>query len=234
MRVVFMGANRTGWLCLNELLRMGENVVGIFTLPPRFSISYSNKPIPIATYQAFDDLAQAFDIPREIVTGSLNALTTKLQALKPDLILVNGWYHKIPEKILRIPPRGVVGFHPSLLPKYRGGAPLTWSLINDERETGMTLFYMEEGIDTGDIVAQERVPIATDDTIATLYEKVNQAMLSILRESWPRLKEGRVPRRAQDESQATYFPNRGPEDGLILWSWPSRKIYNWIRAQTTP
>jgi methionyl-tRNA formyltransferase len=121
-----------------------------------------------------------------------------------------------------------------LLPKYRGGAPVNWAIINGERETGMSMFYFDNGVDSGDVIGQARVSIDDRDTIATLYEKINQATLGLIREMVPRLKDGTAPRLKQDESQATYFPQRSPDDGLIDWGRPARAIYDWVRAQTTP
>jgi methionyl-tRNA formyltransferase len=234
MRIVFMGANNTGWLCLNELLTMGEQVVGIFTTPASFEISYSAKPVNLATHRSFDSLAQENNIPLLTVTEKLGSYADKLLEMQPDLVLVSGWYHLIPQTMLSIPRLGCIGFHPSLLPKYRGGAPVNWAIINGERETGMSMFYFDNGVDSGDLISQARVSIDDRDTIATLYEKINQATLELIREMVPKLKDGTAPRLKQDESQATYFPQRSPEDGLIDWGRPARAIYDWVRAQTTP
>lgn len=229
-----MGANLTGWLCLNEILTMGEQVVGIFTTPASFEISYSDKPVNVATHRSFDDLARENNIPLLTVTEKLGSYTDRLGELQPDLVLVSGWYHLIPQRMLGIPRLGCIGFHPSLLPKYRGGAPLTWAIINGERETGMSMFYFDNGVDSGDVISQTRVSIDDRDTITTLYEKINRATLDLIREMVPKLKNGTAPRLKQDESQATYFPQRSPEDGLIDWGRPAGAIYDWIRAQTTP
>jgi methionyl-tRNA formyltransferase len=234
MRIVFMSSNLTGWLCLNELLTMGEEVVGIFTSPSSFNISYSDTPVNIATYRSFDDLARDNHIPLVIVTEKLGQYTDRLRDMQPDLVLVSGWYHLIPKTMLSIPPLGCIGFHPSLLPKYRGGAPLTWAIINGEREAGMTMFYFDDGVDSGDVISQVRVNITDRDTIATLYKKINHATLGMIRSTMPLLKDGSAPRVKQDESQATYFPQRSPQDGMIDWALPAKAIYDWVRAQTMP
>jgi methionyl-tRNA formyltransferase len=234
MRIVFMGTNLTGWLCLNEILTMGEQVVGIFTTPASFEISYSAKRVNVATHRSFDGLARENNIPLLTVTGKLGTYAERLRELQPDLVLVSGWYHLIPQTMLSIPRLGCIGFHPSLLPKYRGGAPLSWAIINGERATGMSMFYFDNGVDSGDVIGQAHVSIDDRDTIATLYEKINRATLVLIRQLVPKLKNGSAPRLKQDESQATYFPQRSPEDGLIDWGRPARAIYDWVRAQTTP
>jgi methionyl-tRNA formyltransferase len=234
MRIVFMGTNLTGWLCLNELLAMGEEVVSIFTTPSSFNISYSDKPVNVATHRSFDGLAQENNIPLLSVTEKFGTYADSLRELQPDLVLVSGWYHLIPQTMLSIPRLGCIGFHPSLLPKYRGGAPVNWAIINGERETGMSMFYFDNGVDSGDVIGQAQVSIDDRDTIATLYEKINRATLVLIRKMVPKLKDGSAPRLKQDESQATYFPQRSPEDGLIDWGRPAATIYDWVRAQTTP
>jgi methionyl-tRNA formyltransferase len=213
---------------------MGEQVVGIFTTPASFEISYSTQPVNVATHRSFDGLAQENNIPLLTVTEKLGSYADKLREMQPDLVLVSGWYHLIPQTMLSIPRLGCIGFHPSLLPKYRGGAPVNWTIINGEREAGMSMFYFDNGVDSGDLIGQARVSIDDRDTIATLYEKINQATLELIREMVPKLKDGTAPRLKQDESQATYFPQRSPEDGLIDWGRPARAIYDWVRAQTTP
>ena len=140
----------------------------------------------------------------------------------------------IPTKILAIPPLGCVGIHASLLPKYRGGAPLVWAMIHGERETGVTMFFFEKGMDSGDVIAQNRFRIEQEDTISDVLRKSKLASLSILTEFLPQIASGTAPRIPQDESQATYFPQRSPEDGRIDWSWSSEQIRNFIRAQTKP
>ena len=234
MRIVFMGANQTGFLCLQELLAMGEQVVGVFTVPPRFSISYAKQPVAVATYRPFDQLASAHGVPLVVVDQPMREYVEPLRALRPDLIFVSGWYHLLPGAMLAIPQQGIIGLHPSLLPKYRGGAPLTWAIINGETQAGITLFHLGRGVDDGDIIGQERVAIGPDDTIATVYEQVNQSAVRLVRAMVPRLRQGTAPRIPQDASQASVFPQRAPEDGVIDWSWPARRIHDWVRAQTRP
>ena len=140
----------------------------------------------------------------------------------------------VPEVIRRIPPKGVAGIHASLLPKYSGGAPLVWAIINGEQEAGLTLFYFDEEVDSGDIIDQRRVEILLNDTIATLYSRIEEEGLLLLEKMLPQIAEGTAPRTIQKEKERTIFPQRKPEDGKINWSYPSLTIYNFIRAQTKP
>ena len=153
---------------------------------------------------------------------------------QPDLILALGWYYNVPKRARDFGPLGCLGIHASLLPKYRGGAPIPWAIINGEKETGVTLFHLVDDIDAGDIVAQGRFPIEEHDTCATVYEKAEMASVRILRECLPKIAAGRAQRIRQDHRQATVFPQRKPEDGLIDWSLTEKRIRDFIRAQTHP
>jgi methionyl-tRNA formyltransferase len=128
----------------------------------------------------------------------------------------------------------VAGIHASLLPKYRGGAPLVWAIINGEKTTGVSLFYFDQGVDTGDVIAQKKIEISDTDDIRTVYEKATLAAVDVLRESLPLIREGQAPRIPQDHANATIFPQRKPEDGLIDWTRTPDEIRNFIRAQTRP
>jgi len=121
-----------------------------------------------------------------------------------------------------------------LLPRYRGRCPVNWVLIHGERQTGVTLHYMEAKADRGDIVAQRAVLIGDDDTVQTLYAALTDAAATLIRETYPSLRAGRAPRLPQDHAAATTFGGRRPADGRIDWSQPARSIYNLVRAVTHP
>jgi methionyl-tRNA formyltransferase len=130
---------------------------------------------------------------------------------------------------------GAAGIHASLLPRYRGGAPLVWAIINGETTTGVSLFYLSDGVDDGDLIAQQEIAIGPDDDIAAVYGRATEASLGLLRRYVPLLREGRAPREPQDHRQATHVPQRRPEDGLIAWDRQSaRQAHDWVRAQTRP
>jgi len=131
-------------------------------------------------------------------------------------------------------PLGVVNLHGGRLPEYRGANVLQWAILNGERETAMTLHYVDEGVDTGPIIAEKRVPVQEEDTAFSLRERLGDAGSTLLVEWLPRLLEGRVPAVPQDERRARTWPRRRPEDGRIDWSWPDERIRNLTRALVKP
>jgi len=238
MRVVLLSSTVFGYRCLKEgiLSTPSVQLKGILTTPKQIEISYSEKPVEIKTHVDFSDLAEqaGCDVVtlRSKITSA--AYLEHIVRWQPDLLLALGWYYMIPRKVRESVPLGCAGIHASLLPKYRGGAPIPWAIINGETETGITLFYFSDGVDNGDIIAQESFLIEEDDTCATLYEKATRTSVDVLREYLPRIASGTAPRIPQDESEATYVLQRKPEDGLIDWSWDAKRIRNFIRAQTHP
>jgi len=127
-----------------------------------------------------------------------------------------------------------LNLHGSLLPRYRGRCPVNWVLVHGETETGITLHYMEEKADRGDIVAQTAIPITPEDTAATLLARMTAAAGQLFRETYPRLRSGQAERFPQDHARASYFGGRRPEDGKIDWRQPATAIYNLMRAVTHP
>lgn len=238
MRVALLSSTTFGYNCLKEgiLPAPSVQVVGILTTPREINISYSEKPVVIKTYANFDEVGKKIGCEVATMSGKMNSANylQYLRRWQPDLLLVLGWYYIIPRKVRESVGLGCAGIHASLLPKYRGGAPLPWAIINGESETGITFFYFDDGLDSGDVIAQERFPIEYHDTIRSVYEKATVASIKALREYLPQIAVGTAPRIAQDESQATYFPQRKPEDGLIDWSWNAKRIRDFIRAQTRP
>lgn len=152
----------------------------------------------------------------------------------PDLLFMISWRYLVPPHIYERPRLGAYVFHDSLLPAYRGFAPTVWAILNGEDHTGVTLFEAAEGVDTGPIIAQRRVPIDPADTIAEVLPRVTGACLDVLAEQLPALLAGTAPRTAQDASLATYTCRRLPEDNQIDWSRPAEDTYNLIRAVTAP
>lgn len=227
-RTVFVGAVEEGRRCLEGLLAAGERFAGLVTLKEEWARETSGA-VP------FDDLADLHGIPL-LKVRDLNhpKNVERLRAMAPDLLLVIGWTRLIGREILAIPSRGCIGFHASLLPRYRGRAPVNWVLINGETETGNSMIYLDPGVDTGDIADQRRIPITEDDDCRTLYRKVSDSAIEMLIQHLPALKRGEAPRRRQDESGASVMPRRRPEDGIIDWSKSARGLYNWVRALTHP
>lgn len=236
MRIVFFGASELGFRCCERLLEMGEEVVGILTIPREFRISYSAGPVRNVTHRSFGELSERYGVPVLEVTGKMSdpRYEEALREWRPDFGLAIGWYYMIPRRIRDLFPRGVAGIHASLLPRYRGGAPLVWAIINGESKTGVSLFYFDDGVDTGDLVAQREIRIAPEDTIRTVYDRAADVSVELVGEYVPRIRANDAPRVAQNHAEATCFPQRTPDDGLIDWSRGAREIRDFIRAQTRP
>jgi len=235
MSIVFFGTTDTGWHCLDQMLRAGLPVRGIVTGPPEFEISYAASKVKNLRHRSFENFQRDAGIPVAQFSRQFDERMLEiLSAWSPSLLVVIGWYHLIPLKVRALAPLGAVGVHWSLLPRYRGGSPLVWAIINGETETGASLFYLESKVDAGPIVAQEKVSIGEREEIDQLIAKLNLVSGRIVSEHIPKILAGTAAAQAQDESAATFFPPRSPSDGRIDWRWPSRRIYNFIRAQTLP
>ena len=233
MRVVFIGVVTVGWHCLKALLESKADVVGIFTANKQKMVKKSGMHPDY--FSEFGDLALEYGVPlHKIDDVSIRLDTTSIKELQPDIIFCIGWPQIIRRDILQIPTQGCVGFHPALLPERRGGAPINWSLIDGLTRSGVTLFYMDEGVDSGDIIAQRTLEIAIEDTAKSILGKVGNLGIQILKEYYPLIEKGKAPRISQDGIRATYTRRRHPEDGIIDWSKTSFSIYNWIRALTLP
>ena len=161
-------------------------------------------------------------------------MLARIAACRPDFLF--SFYYRLMLKapLLALAARGALNMHGSLLPRYRGRAPVNWAIIHGETQTGATLHYMTEKPDDGDIVAQTAVPILPDDTAKEVFDKVTVAAELTLHGALPALFAGTAPRRAQDRAQATYFGGRKPEDGVIDWSQPAVDIHNLVRAVAPP
>lgn len=159
-------------------------------------------------------------------------LLEQVQTLSPDIFIVVGWYHMVPKSWRELAP--AYGLHASLLPDYSGGAPLVWAIINGETKTGASLFELSDGVDNGPIVGQLSADIYPEDTISTLYERIEVLGVELLQTHLPRLAEGSAKPVVQNENKRRVYPMRVPEDGKIDWSLHARQVYDFIRAQTKP
>lgn len=241
MNVVFFGASAYGVKCLQAIIQIKEVVVvGVVTTPEEYTLTYNGgkdeKSMRNEAYGILNQICREHKIDCfQIEKMNESATYEMLRYWEPDLIVVSGWYHMIGKQIREIPKYGVVGLHASLLPKYRGGAPLVWQMINGEDKTGITLFYIEDGIDCGDIIASAEERIEETDTIATLYEKVGDRGIELLKTYLPLIAAGKAPRIKQDcLDDKDVWTQRKPEDGLIDWSKSPKEIERFVRAQTKP
>ncbi len=227
MKILVMAYHDVGYVCLGELISKGENVIGVVT--------HKDNPEENVWFKSVANLAISNNIPVFTPKKVNNPEFIEfIRSLGPDIIFSFYFRKLICQKILDIPEYGAINLHGSLLPKYRGRAPVNWVLVNGEKETGVTLHYMVKEADAGDIIAQKTVSIEFEDTAFTLYNKITDAAGKLLRETFPLIKEKQAPRIPQNHAEATYFGGRKQEDGIINWSLSNIKIYNLIRAVTHP
>jgi methionyl-tRNA formyltransferase len=161
-------------------------------------------------------------------------VAARIGELKPSIIYSFSYRHLIPESVLELAPLGAYNLHPSLLPAYRGRAPVNWVLVNGEREAGVTLHYMVARADAGDIVGQRAVAIDDNDNALTLYRKLVPLGVELIEQLHPKIVAATAPRRKMNIAKGSYFGRRKPEDGRIDWRWPARRIFNLVRAVTHP
>jgi methionyl-tRNA formyltransferase len=227
LRILLFGYHTIGYLCLQELIDRHEQVCAVVT--------HDDDPDEHIWFESVAELAQATGIP-VLTPKSPNTPECDhfIRSLRPDLILSCYYRRLLSKTLLAIPRLGGINLHGSLLPKYRGRSPVNWVLVNGETQTGVTLHYMNEEPDAGDIIAQRPVDIAFEDTALTLFKKVSQAALELFRATLPLIKAEIAPRLPQDSAQATYFGGRTPEDGRIDWERPALDLYNLVRAVTIP
>ncbi|AOG12517.1 methionyl-tRNA formyltransferase [Agrobacterium sp. RAC06] len=235
MKLVFVGASRFGLRCLDLACRLpGIDLVGVVTAPRTFSISYRPEGVTNVLYVDVAQFAEERGLPCAVLQSAMNdpALFEEVRSWKPDGFLVAGWYHMIPKAWRRLAP--AYGLHASLLPDYSGGAPLVWAMINGETRTGITLFEMDDGVDTGPILGQAEEPIFEDDTIATLYARIEDRGLALLYDALPRMADGTLKAHPQLAGGRRVMPQRSPQDGVLDWVRDSRYLQRFVRAQTRP
>jgi UDP-4-amino-4-deoxy-L-arabinose formyltransferase/UDP-glucuronic acid dehydrogenase (UDP-4-keto-hexauronic acid decarboxylating) len=212
---------------LEALLRHGFEIAAVFT--------HKDDPKENLWFRSVAQLAAQHSIP-VFAPDDLNhpLWVEKIKAMQPDMLFSFYYRNMIKTPLLEIPKQGCFNLHGSLLPKYRGRAPINWVLVNGETETGVTLHHMTIKPDDGDIVAQSKIAISNDDTAQTLNEKLVSLAGEMLNQCLPQLKNGNAPRISQNHSQATYFSGRKPEDGEIHWNKSANEIRNLVRAVTQP
>lgn len=236
MKIVFLGTTDFSSKILLHLLENGLTIQKLFITPKEFNISYSIDKVKNYNHVDLRTIAEEHQIPCYELDPPYNKKITdyynELAELKPDVILVMGWYFMVPRKIRETAKYGAWGIHASLLPKYAGGAPLVWAIINGEKETGVTLFRLDDGVDDGDIIEQRKISIDHDDSIKEVYAKATEASKSILLQSLKNIEK--VQFVSQDKSKIEVWPQRKPSDGEIDINWDAEKIYNFIRAQSSP
>ncbi|MFS8524082.1 MAG: methionyl-tRNA formyltransferase [Limnochordales bacterium] len=226
MRIVFMGTPDFAVPSLKALLAAGFHVAGVFTQPDRargrgHKVTYS--PVKAAALEANLPVFQ----PRRL--RDPEALEA-LRRLAPDVIVVVAFGQLLPKEVLELPPLGCINVHASLLPKYRGAAPIQAAIAAGETVTGVTTMYMDEGLDTGDMILRREVPIGPEDDAGTMHDKLADAGAELLVETLRLVAAGAAPRTPQDDAQATYAPKVEREHAAIDWRKSAAELFHHVRA----
>lgn len=211
---------------LEALIEKGYEVIGVVTQPDR---PKGRKKVLTAT--PVKEAALKFNLPvlqPEKLKGSPEL--EQIKAWKPDLVVTAAFGQLLPKEMLELPPFRCINVHASLLPKYRGGAPIHKAIIDGEEKTGVTIMYMAEKLDAGDVLTQVSIPIGETDDVASMFEKLSVVGAQLLIDTLPLLAEGKLEPIAQDESQVTYAPNIKREEEEIDWHKNGKDIYNHVRG----
>lgn len=226
LRILFMGTPDFAVPALQGLLRGPDLVVAAVCQPDKESGRGRKMQAPPVKL-----LAQASGVPvLQPKSVRTTAFLDEVATLHPDLIVVCAYGKILPSDLLRLPPLGAINIHGSLLPKFRGAAPIQWAVINGERETGVTIMQMDEGMDTGDILLPVAVPVTDEDTSGTMFAKLAEVGGRALLEAIARLKTGNLPPQKQDDSLATEAPMLSKEMGHLDWSQDARRLHCLIRG----
>ncbi|MBU3577057.1 formyltransferase [Polynucleobacter sp. UK-Kesae-W10] len=227
MHAVVFAYHDVGVNCLTALLKAGIQIDLVVT--------HQDDPHENVWFGSVAKLCVEKNIP--YVTPDANALSDlipKLQALAPDYLFSFYYRHMIPAQILACAKIAALNMHGSLLPKFRGRAPVNWAILHGETETGATLHIMEAKPDAGDIVGQVAVSIGPDETATDVFGKVSQAAVKVIDQVLPSLLEGKVPRRPNELQKGSYFGGRKPSDGQIHWDQSALQVHNLVRAVAPP
>lgn len=227
MKAVVLAYHNIGCVGVEALLRHGFHIAAVFT--------HSDDAEENLWFDSVAVLAASQNIPVYAPDNINHPLwVQKIRELAPDILFSFYYRNLLLQPILDIPPAGCLNLHGSLLPRYRGRAPLNWVLVNGEEETGVTLHYMTPRPDDGDIVGQKTIKISSEDTAKSLHEKAARATAVLMDELLPRIMAGTAPRHPQDHSQATTYGARRPGHGEIDWNRSAGEVRNLVRAVTRP
>lgn len=226
-RAVVFAYHNVGARCLRVLVRHGIDVALVVT--------HRDDPAETLWFERVADVADALGLPW-IDPKDANAaeVVARVTALAPDFLFSFYYRRMLGPALLAIPRRGALNLHGSLLPKYRGRAPVNWAVLHGERETGATLHDMTAKPDAGGIVDQEPVTIGPDETAQEVFDKVTLAAETVLDRALPALLAGTATRRVNDLAAGSYFGGRRPDDGRIDWSQPARRVHDLVRAVAPP
>ncbi|KAA6476469.1 methionyl-tRNA formyltransferase [Bacillus swezeyi] len=225
-RIVFMGTPNFSVPVLKTLIKDGYDVVGVVTQPDR---PKGRKKIMTPPPVKEEALRHGIPVlqPEKV---RIEEETDRILQLEPDLIVTAAFGQILPKKLLDYPKYGCINVHASLLPELRGGAPIHYSILEGKTKTGVTIMYMVEKLDAGDMLAKAEVEIEEEDNVGTLHDKLSKAGAALLSETVPKVIDGSVTPEKQDEEKATYAPNIKREQEQIDWSKPGEVLYNQVRG----
>ena len=227
MHAVVFAYHDVGVNCLKALLNAGIAVDLVVT--------HQDDPNENVWFGSVAKLCEETHIP--CITPNANQLidlVPQLQKLAPDYLFSFYYRNMIPAEVLSCAKIAALNMHGSLLPKFRGRAPVNWAILHGETETGATLHIMETKPDAGDIVGQSAVPIDPNETATEVFGKVSQAAVAVMNQVLPQLVQGHVPRKPNNLAQGSYFGGRKPADGQILWQQTAQQVHNLVRAVAPP
>ena len=213
----------------------GLRVLAAHGIDVRLVVTHADDPAETLWFERVSDVAGDLALPWIAPDDANTAdVVARVAALAPDFLFSFYYRRMLGAPMLATARRGALNVHGSLLPKYRGRAPVNWAILMGERETGATLHDMTVKPDAGGIVDQQAVPILPDDTAKEVFDKVTLAAEIVLDRSLPALVAGTAPRRVNDLAAGSYFGGRRPEDGRIDWSWPAQRVHDLVRAVAPP
>lgn len=227
MRAVVFAYHDVGVNCLKALINAGIEIDLVLT--------HQDDPNENVWFGSVAKLCEDQQIPYLTPTATeLTGLIPRIQKLAPDYLFSFYYRHMIPSELLACAKIAALNMHGSLLPKYRGRAPVNWAILHGETETGATLHIMEAKPDAGDIVGQSAVSIGPDETATDVFGKVSKAAVEVIHQVLPELIQGQVPKKPNELNQGSYFGGRKPEDGRIHWEQTAKQVHDLVRAVAPP
>ena len=233
MKIVFMGSPEFSVSCLKVLAESGHEIAAVFTQPDKPRGRRGNQLVPTAVKSAALEYGYPVCQPLSLRKGEDAENSMKiLEDISPDLIVVTAYGQILPKEILELPKYGCINIHASLLPRYRGAAPINWVILNGEKETGVTSMQMSEGLDTGDMLIKKSTPIGENETYEELYERLSVMGGEVLKETLYALENNTLTPEKQDDELSCYSPMIKKEMSALDFTKSAQEVHNIIRGVT--
>lgn len=232
MKIAIFGASEITLIVADIIFNNNYSIEVIVTLDETFNISYKKEGVKNYRYFDMKQWAKDNDVP-VIHYQNSDLLKIELEDYDLDYAIIAGWYHMVPSSLRQIFKKGCYGFHSSLLPNLRGGAPLNWAILSGMSETGVSMFELSDGVDDGDLIAQRSFSIDSDDYILDLIEKSKLAIIDMLQEQLPQMSRGDI-KKFKQAGVPTYSGQRMPSDSVINWHRPVTELLSLIKASSHP